>query len=1518
MQQENQIKFIKEVAKYFMDFLETDFHKKNAPKRMISFRNDKNYLVGINLKKYDKFTKLAREIINSNFSNEIIKTITKGVYYTNIPKDFLDLIALKAKQITDTEINLIINRIDLYTKEAVKGHKDELDQAIEHALRKISTSIDEILLSNFFKDLEKPIENLKLWDENTIFIMQEELNTVIMEEIEERCKDIVKKLIVWEEPNVEEEMRNCLTIESIKACIQSFFENFKVLDLYEELDELLRNKMIMDKQDFYLYFCDISYWNTKYPIFYIPFTLIKDTQKLYITFDSQIYYNKKAVEYIVQEYNTENKSSTTIKNDYERILYTADENVFEKINNILSEVIDFFKLSQPINLTSSEYQVAKSKDVRVSNNCYISIFDKSDESLINDYEEILTKLDNQDDVIAWWFTKLIDDFIYKDPKKVTFEIRDKRSEKSLWEKLVYKSPIPLNEEQQQILQAVQNDECKYIIVQWPPGTGKSHTITAVVFDQILRNNSVLVLSDKKEALDVVEEKITETLNKVRIHDDFQNPILRLWKTWNTFSSILNPTQINKISDAYFWAKSKEQAIEENGLKLSWDLKTYIESEAKAYENISLKDIENLYSLEEKLENKGYLNLLSDLAENHDAYLDLPEIRKLSILLNDLIINFSWDEKTLKILSDLDLNLGNIESLKEFEDVIYKCWIVLRKINELKTKYWEATIDSIKTFSEINNTNLPSFEALINKYETEKQPLFWFTFKKKVLNDIKFEFETDFWHTLSNSSSKDIETAKKIAKILRDWKVLDTILSNDIDEIKFLYDIFTDWEYLNKFENFCNLSQSIKTLKELNEHYPIISEWLWISWDDFQMLCNNELTKLDDAGFNNLLEYIRLSYKLKTAFAQVPKFDYNNEKKKIEDIATMQMTQIMDKRFINFYETSKNTALSIKKIIQKKAKFPKDDFAKLKEAFPCIIAWIRDYSEYIPLEPEIFDLVIIDEASQVSIAQAFPALLRAKKILVLWDKKQFSNVKTSLASIKQNREYLNTLHECFTENIWKDPSQLIRLEIFNIKSSILDFIEHICNYEAMLKKYFRWYKEIISYSNKFFYSNNLQVMKIRWKNIDEVLRFDFIQHDWRKEIKQNTNSLEIEHILNELKKIKESWIKQSVWIITPHTNQQKAFVDAINKAPDRDYFINNLKLKIMTFDSCQWEERDIIYYSMVATNEDDHLWWVFAKNLNEIDTEEDWKLKAQRLNVWFSRAKEKIIFVLSKPISNYNWEIHNTLQHYWNELQEAKKEPSADQTDNQSPMEKEILNDILQTDIYLNNKENILFKPQFEIGKYLKQLDPAYIHPNYKVDFLFAYTDPATKKETKIIIEYDGFKEHYRELWNSELWDNNTYLKQDDVYRQKILEGYWYKFIRINKFNIWKNPIKSINNRLENQIFWTDKEEDDGWVINEIKENIEGLSSWSLKPCPSCWELRKIEDFKDSSLKSWVWKICCYCKKGKWRTSRTWRKILEWKEREPYEWVMCPKCWAKMVYRVGRYWWFYWCSRFPRCRWTKQA
>ena len=49
--------FLKDLARYYMDFLETDFHKRRVPKRSIKTRNTKGHLTGINLRKYDSFRK---------------------------------------------------------------------------------------------------------------------------------------------------------------------------------------------------------------------------------------------------------------------------------------------------------------------------------------------------------------------------------------------------------------------------------------------------------------------------------------------------------------------------------------------------------------------------------------------------------------------------------------------------------------------------------------------------------------------------------------------------------------------------------------------------------------------------------------------------------------------------------------------------------------------------------------------------------------------------------------------------------------------------------------------------------------------------------------------------------------------------------------------------------------------------------------------------------------------------------------------------------------------------------------------------------------------------------------------------------------------------------------------------------------------------------------------------------------------------------------------------------------------
>jgi hypothetical protein len=429
------------------------------------------------------------------------------------------------------------------------------------------------------------------------------------------------------------------------------------------------------------------------------------------------------------------------------------------------------------------------------------------------------------------------------------------------------------------------------------------------------------------------------------------------------------------------------------------------------------------------------------------------------------------------------------------------------------------------------------------------------------------------------------------------------------------------------------------------------------------------------------------------------------------------------------------------------------------------------------------------------------------------------------------------------------------------------------------------------------------MKIRAKNIDEVIKFTRITASAKDELRPNSNSAEVDFIKSELLRLKAEKSEQSVGIITPHTNQQKLLVDQISKMPEFDYFVDNFKLKIMTFDTCQGEERDIIYYSMVATKESDKLWGVFIKDLSNVDIEEDGQIKAQRLNVGFSRGKECIHFVISKDIEDFNGSVGEALRHYKLVLDEALEERKVSETDQRSGMEPEVLNWFYQTDFWTNNKKSITFIPGFEIGKYLKQLDPTYTHPMYKVDFLLAYKD-GDDKERKIVIEYDGFEEHFKNRDQVDEYNYEHYMSDGDVYRQKVLESYGYKFLRINKFNSGTNPVQTLDKRLKEL---TKPEPKTNPWLTKIHTTIEDIQSGDLKECPKCKELRDVDDFKDASLARGVGRICKHCKTASGSTSSS----------RSSGGSGCPKCGAKMVRRSGKYSTFYGCSRYPYCKGTKR-
>ena len=68
-------------------------------------------------------------------------------------------------------------------------------------------------------------------------------------------------------------------------------------------------------------------------------------------------------------------------------------------------------------------------------------------------------------------------------------------------------------------------------------------------------------------------------------------------------------------------------------------------------------------------------------------------------------------------------------------------------------------------------------------------------------------------------------------------------------------------------------------------------------------------------------------------------------------------------------------------MQKNKKDSEIDFNLLFNVFQVIMGEIKSLHPYLPFQEELFDLVILDEASQVNLAEIFPILFRARVPIV---------------------------------------------------------------------------------------------------------------------------------------------------------------------------------------------------------------------------------------------------------------------------------------------------------------------------------------------------------------------------------------------------------------------------------------------------------------------------------------------------------------------------------------------------------
>lgn len=268
----------------------------------------------------------------------------------------------------------------------------------------------------------------------------------------------------------------------------------------------------------------------------------------------------------------------------------------------------------------------------------------------------------------------------------------------------------------------------------------------------------------------------------------------------------------------------------------------------------------------------------------------------------------------------------------------------------------------------------------------------------------------------------------------------------------------------------------------------------------------------------------------------------------------------------------NASLGAQTNQRKESYFSQADIKSLFEFFPIWLTNLKDVGNVFPFEKNLFDLVIIDEASQVDIANSIPVLQRAKHAIIVGDPMQLRHI-SFLSQLKEDQ-----LKE---KNQLESNSNVLSYR----SSSLYDMCDHqISGSDQIytLNEHYRSKPGIINFSNQYYYGAQMVNFKTI-KEHDLELGLKFINIDGFKNDK-GINQKEIDYVFKIIKAIlKHKRVVKSLGIISPFRDQ----VDAIRKQVDERLSfaeIKKLNLRIDTPYGFQGDERDIIILSLVIDSD----------------------------------------------------------------------------------------------------------------------------------------------------------------------------------------------------------------------------------------------------------------------------------------------------------------------------------------------
>lgn len=511
---------------------------------------------------------------------------------------------------------------------------------------------------------------------------------------------------------------------------------------------------------------------------------------------------------------------------------------------------------------------------------------------------------------------------------------------------------------------------------------------------------------------------------------------------------------------------------------------------------------------------------------------------------------------------------------------------------------------------------------------------------------------------------------------------------------------------------------------------------------------------------SIIAFLKLKFFLWRLRRLPLKINIEEEIKRIEkdyfQLSKDYVKDIYAKKILNKWSESNKASDFLHEV--KTTKFNEDineySFIKALDVLKIWSSTLKSLNRTFPLKAGIFDYVIFDEASQIDLPSAVPALYRAKNAVIVGDPMQLPHIVGITKDLDKEIAKTYGLY---------DHKDLYPLKIMYYNVSLYRCAESFSDKSpVLLAKHYRSEDQIINLCNRVFYDNRLTISSnLNYSNWPNSLPLGIQWKDCKGTVIKPSSggsrinkdeALKVNEVFQDiLKKISNT--KLTVGIVAPYNRQVKQIEQIIFKTTPQE-IRDKHDIKILTTHKFQGLEKDIMIFSVVLSssgNGNSDYWY------NE---------QKQILNVALSRAKYLLYIVGDKQ---FCLQRNGVLKKIAENYEKIKKEEE------------------FEKQYFSGNFDS---KAEMELFKKLQKIDfksfgyklvPKFIEKRYTLDFALI------GKDKKIDIECDGFGTH-------NIIDGLPVV--EDAERDEYLQKRDWIILRFPNYKIFANIDKVINEILD--------------------------------------------------------------------------------------------------------------------------